>query len=59
MTRFSCACGAVYEVIPTDGPSRNDNDLLKCIVCTKELFSWSGSNVGQLHLVSRPETDRE
>jgi len=59
MTRFSCGCGAVYEVIPTDGPARNDDGLLKCIVCAKELFSWSGSNVGQLHLVSRPETDRE
>ncbi|HLH92834.1 MAG TPA: hypothetical protein VKX28_30790 [Xanthobacteraceae bacterium] len=59
MTRFSCACGAVYEVIPTQGPSRADDDLLKCVVCAKELFTWSGSNVGQLHLVARPERDRE
>jgi hypothetical protein len=59
MTQFACGCGAVYEVIPTEGPSRNLDDLLKCVVCTKELFSWSGSNVGQLHLVSRPDRDRE
>ena len=59
MSQFSCGCGARYEVIPTEGPSRAADDLLKCAVCARELFSWSGSNVGQLRLVSRPETDRE
>jgi hypothetical protein len=59
MTQFSCDCGALYEVIPTEGPSRAVDDLLKCVVCTKELFTWSGSNVGQLRLVSRPQQDRE
>jgi hypothetical protein len=59
MTRFSCDCGAVYEVIPTEGPSRADGDAMTCVVCAKELFTWSGSNVGQLHLVSPPDQDRE
>ena len=49
----------MYEVVPTDGPSRDGDGLLKCLVCAKELFSWTGSNVGQLHLVSQPESDRE
>ena len=59
MTQFACDCGAVYEVIPTEGPSRNDDDSVSCTVCAKELSSCSGSNVGQLHLVARPESDRE
>jgi len=59
MTQFACNCGAVYEVIPTRGPSRSLDDLLKCVVCAKELFSWIGSDVGQLRLVSRPERDRD
>ena len=59
MTQFACDCGAVYEVIPTEGPSRSLDDMLRCVVCAKELFAWSGSNVGQLHLVVRPERDRE
>jgi hypothetical protein len=59
MSQFACDCGAVYEVIPTEGPSRSDDDSVRCTVCAKELFSWSGSNVGQLHLVTRPESDRE
>ncbi len=59
MTQFACDCGAVYEVIPTEGPSRSDDDRVTCVVCTRELFSWSGSNVGQLHLVTRPDADRE
>ena len=59
MTRFSCDCGAVYEVIPTEGLSRADDNVMTCVVCAKELLTWSGSNVGQLHLVSPPDQDRE
>ena len=59
MTHVTCKCGAVFEVIETTGPSRDRDDLVTCGVCKKELFSWSGSNVGQLRLVSRPESDRE
>ena len=59
MTQVTCACGAVFEVLETKGPSRNDDATVKCGVCERELFCWSGSNVGQLRLVSRPEPDRE
>ena len=59
MTQFSCSCGAVYEVIATAGPSRAGDAFLTCVECGKELFSWTGSNVGQLRLVTRPERDRD
>ena len=59
MTQLACECGAAYEVIKTEGPTREHDTLLKCVVCEKELFAWSGSNVGQLRLVARPEPDRE
>ena len=59
MTQVSCQCGATYEVIETKGPSRDDDVSVRCAVCGKDLFCWSGSDVGQLRLVSRPEQDRE
>jgi hypothetical protein len=59
MTHVTCTCGAVFEVIETKGPSRDQDAAVKCSVCEKELFYWSGSDVGQLRLVSRPESDRE
>ena len=59
MTQVSCQCGATYEVIETKGPSRDDDLSVRCAVCGKDLFCWSGSDVGQLRLVTRPESDRE
>jgi len=58
MTELACKCGAVYEVIKTEGPAR-DERAFKCVLCGRELFSWSGSNVGQFRLIRRPEPDRE
>jgi hypothetical protein len=55
----SCECGASYEVIETKGPSWEHDASVKCVLCGKELFCWSGSDVGQLRLVTRPEADRE
>ena len=46
-------------MIETKGPSRANDAAVKCVVCEKELFYWSGSDVGQLHLIKRPEADRE
>ena len=59
MTHVTCTCGAVFEVIETKGPSRDDDVSVRCTVCGKDLFCWSGSDVGQLRLVSRPQQDRE
>jgi hypothetical protein len=59
MTHVTCTCGAVFEVIETKGPSRANDTAVKCVVCEKEMFDWSGSDVGQLRLVKRPESDRE
>jgi hypothetical protein len=59
MTHVSCECGASYEVIETKGPSWEHDASVKCVLCGKELFCWSGSDVGQLRLVTRPESDRE
>jgi hypothetical protein len=59
MTDVTCRCGAVFEVIETKGPMRDHDAAVRCAVCEKELFQWSGSNVGQLRLIKRPETDRE
>ena len=58
MAELSCKCGAVYEVIETKGPAR-DERAFKCVLCDRELFSWSGSNVSQFRLIRRPEADRE
>jgi hypothetical protein len=58
MTELACRCGAIYEVIKTEGPAR-DERVFKCLLCDRELFSWSGSNVSQFRLISRPEQDRE
>ena len=56
--KVTCVCGAIYEVIKTVGPSRETRPF-KCVLCDRELFAWDGDNVGQLHLVSRPDEDRE
>ena len=58
MNPVTCNCGAVYKVIETKGLSR-DPKPFKCLLCEKELIAWEGDNFGQLHLVSRPEQDRE
>lgn len=55
---MTCKCGAIYEVIETQGPSRDESGF-KCVVCNKELVSWTGSNVSQFHLIKTPEPDRE
>jgi hypothetical protein len=47
--KVTCACGAIYEVIETKGPSR-DPAPFTCVLCQKELFAWEGNNVGQLRL---------
>ena len=31
----------------------------KCVLCDREMFAWEGDNVGQLHLIGRPDEDRE
>jgi hypothetical protein len=59
MNHVTCTCGAVFEVLETKGPSRDEDQAVKCIVCNKELFYWSGADVGQLRLVRRPEADRD
>ena len=56
--KVTCVCGAVYEVIETKGPSREARPF-QCVLCDRELFAWDGDNVGQLHLVWRPDEDRE
>ena len=56
--KVTCVCGAIYEVIETKGPSREARPF-KCVLCDRELFAWDGDNVGQLHLVWRPDEDRE
>ena len=56
MTQLTCTCGAVFEVLETKGELRGD-DAVKCVVCDKELFYWSGTDVGQLRLIKRPEPD--
>jgi hypothetical protein len=56
--KVTCVCGAIYEVIKTKGPSREARPF-KCVLCDRELFAWDDDNVGQLHLVWRPDEDRE
>jgi hypothetical protein len=58
MTQLTCSCGAIYDAIETKGPSRNQGSF-KCVLCEKELFSWSGSNVAQFRLIKTREPDRE
>ena len=58
MKELACKCGAIYELIETEGPSWGES-VFKCVLCQHELFSWSGSNVGQFRLIKRPEPDRE
>ena len=58
-TQVNCTCGAVFEVLETKGPSRDRDSAVRCVVCEKELFHWSGSDVGQLRLIRRPEADRD
>jgi hypothetical protein len=56
--RVTCTCGAIYEVIETKGPSK-DQRPSKCVLCDREVFLPDTENVGQLHLVWRPNEDRE
>ena len=58
MDQLSCKCGAIYEIIKTQGPSEDDGAFI-CLVCLKELFTWTGSNVAQFRLISRPEPERD
>jgi hypothetical protein len=58
-TLVTCTCGAVFEVLETKGPLLGNDDAVRCVLCDKELFYWSGSDVGQLHLIKRPEPDSE
>jgi hypothetical protein len=55
--RVTCTCGAIYEVIDTKGSK--DQRPAKCVLCGKEVFPPDRQNVGQLHLVWRPDEDRE
>jgi len=52
-----CVCGAIYEVIKTEGPSRETRPY-KCVLCDRELFVRD-EDMGQFHLVWRPDEDRE
>ena len=52
--KVTCDCGAIYEMIETEGSSRESKPF-KCVLCEKELFTWEGANVGQFCLVWRPE----
>jgi len=56
--RVTCTCGAIYEVIETKGRPR-DRRPPKCVLCDREVFSPDREYVGQLHLVWRPDEDRE
>lgn len=56
--KITCACGAIYEVIEIKSPSR-DPTPFKCVLCQNELCAWDGNIVGQLHLIWRPDPDRE
>jgi hypothetical protein len=58
MTELACKCGAVYEVIETKGPARDDRTV-RCVLCDRELLCWVGSDVGQFRLIRQPEGDRE
>ena len=52
--KVTCACGAIYEMIETEGSSREPKPS-KCVLCEKELLAWEGANGGQFRLVWRPE----
>ena len=58
MAEMTCECGAVYEIVKTEGPTRTEENF-KCVLCEKELFSWAGSNVAQFRLVKQRKLDRE
>jgi len=55
--QIGCNCGAVYEVIQSDDPIRDQHDL-ECVLCKAEI-PWSGTRSAQLRLVKHPDTDRE
>ena len=55
--KVTCDCGAIYEMIETEGSSRELKPF-KCVLCEKELFTWEGANVGQFCLVWRPDSDQ-
>jgi hypothetical protein len=58
MTELACKCGAVYEVIETEGFAR-DEKVFKCVVCDCELLCALAPHHAQLHLLRQPEADRE
>jgi hypothetical protein len=58
MTKVTCHCGAIYEMIETKGSTEGEIPF-KCVLCGKDLFTWAGINVGQFRLVWRPDQDRE
>jgi hypothetical protein len=39
--KVTCDCGAIYEMIETEGSSRESKPF-KCVLCYKELFEWEG-----------------
>jgi hypothetical protein len=56
--RVICVCGAIYQVFKTKGASR-DARPFKCVLCDSELFARDEDNIGQFHLIWRPDEDRE
>jgi hypothetical protein len=47
-----------YEVVESKG-SAKDQRPSRCVMCDREVFPPDRENVGQLHLVWRPDEDRE
>ena len=39
--KVTCDCGAIYEMIETEGSSRESKPF-KCVLCEKELFLGGG-----------------
>jgi hypothetical protein len=56
--RVTCTCGAIYEMIESKGFSKDPRPS-KCVLCDREVFPPDRETVGQLHLVWRPDEDRE
>jgi hypothetical protein len=56
--RVTCTCGAIYEVIESKGSSK-DQRPSKWFLCDREVFPPDRETVCQLHLVWRPNEDRE
>jgi hypothetical protein len=58
MNRVTCNCGAVYQVIESEGHFENP-PAFKCVLCEKELFTSESNIRRQFHLIEQPEPDRE